>query len=77
MRIHLESAKRIGRKIGLDEEKGYAVAIFLALIIVSAAIIGLLTFGLGRQAESYNTIYLLDTNRKAVDYSRSFGCQPE
>ena len=40
MRIRLESAKRIGSKIGLNEEKGYAVAIFLALIIVSATIIG-------------------------------------
>ena len=40
MRIRLESAKRIGRKIGLDEEKGYAVAIFLALIIVTAVLQG-------------------------------------
>ena len=40
MRIRLESVKRIGRKIGLNEEKGYAVAIFLALIIVSATVIG-------------------------------------
>ena len=40
MRIRLESVKRIGRKIGLNEDKGYAVAIFLALIIVSATVIG-------------------------------------
>ncbi len=63
----LESVKRIGRKIGLNEEKGYAVAIFLALIIVSATVIGYYVV-LKPQAESYNTIYLLDAQKKAVDY---------
>ena len=67
MRIQLESAKRIGNKIGLNEEKGYAVAIFLALIIVSATVIGYYVV-LRPQAEPYNTIYLLDANKKAVDY---------
>jgi len=68
MRIRLESVKRIGRKIGLNEDKGYAVAIFLALIIVSATIAGYYVV-LRPQAEPYNTIYLLDANKKAVDYS--------
>ena len=36
----LERAKSIGRKIGLNDEKGYIVAIFLALIIVSALVAG-------------------------------------
>jgi uncharacterized membrane protein len=67
MRIRLESVKRIGRKIGLNEEKGYAVAIFLALIIVSATVIGYYVW-LRPQAEPYNTIYLLDSQKKAVDY---------
>jgi uncharacterized membrane protein len=67
MRIQLESVKRIGRKIGLNEEKGYAVAIFLALIIVSATVIGYYVV-FKPQAEPYNTIYLLDSNKKAVDY---------
>ena len=67
MRIQLESVKKIGNKIGLNEEKGYAVAIFLALIIVSATVIGYY-FVLRPQAEPYNTIYLLDANKKAVDY---------
>ena len=67
MRIRLESAKRIGRKLGLDEEKGYAVAIFLALIIVSAAVLGYYVV-LRPQAEPYNTIYLFDAQKKAVDY---------
>ncbi len=68
MRIRLESVKRIGRKIGLNEDKGYAVAIFLALIIVSATVIGYYVV-LRPQAEPYNTIYLLDANKKAADYS--------
>lgn len=67
MRIRLESVKKIGRKIGLNEEKGYAVAIFLALIIVSATVIGYYVV-LRSQAEPYNTIYLLDSQKKAVDY---------
>ncbi len=67
MRIRLESAKRIGNKIGLNEEKGFAVAIFLALLIVSATIAGYY-FVLKPQAESYNTIYLLDAQNRAVDY---------
>ena len=36
MQILLESVKKIGRKIGLNDEKGYVIAIFLVLIIVSA-----------------------------------------
>ena len=67
MRKLLESVKRIGRKIGLDDEKGYAVAIFLALIIVSAIVAGYYVV-FRPQAEPYNTIYLLDANRKADDY---------
>jgi uncharacterized membrane protein len=67
MRIRLESAKRIGNKIGLNEDKGFAVAIFLALIIVSATVIGYYVW-LRPPAESHNNIYLLDANRKAVDY---------
>ena len=39
MQIRLESVKKIGRKIGLNDEKGYAVAIFLALVIVSALVV--------------------------------------
>jgi len=62
-----ESAKKIGRKIGLDEDRGYAVAIFLALIIVSATIAGYYLV-LRPPAEQYNTIYLLDAQKRAVDY---------
>ena len=68
MRIRLESAKKIGRKIGLNEEKGYAVAIFLALIVVSSVIIGYFAYSAYvAKPEGYNTIYLLDSQKK-VDY---------
>ena len=68
MQIRLESVKKIGRKIGLNDEKGYAVAIFLALIIVSATVIGYYVV-LKPQPEGYNTIYLLDSQKKAIDYT--------
>jgi uncharacterized membrane protein len=67
MHIRLESAKRIGRKIGLDEEKGFAIAIFLALLIVSITIVGYYIV-LRPQAEPYDTIYLLDSQKKAENY---------
>jgi uncharacterized membrane protein len=69
MRIRLESAKRIGNRIGLNEEKGFAIAILLALIIVVAVIAGFFTYStLTAKPVGYNTIYLLDSNKKAVDY---------
>ena len=57
----------IGRKIGLNDETGYAAAIFLALLIVSVTIIGYYAF-LAPSAESYSTIYVLDADKKAADY---------
>jgi uncharacterized membrane protein len=67
MRIQFDSVKKIGRKIGLNEEKGFAVAIFLALIIVSATVIGYYVL-IRPQAEPYNTIFLLDAQKKAFDF---------
>jgi uncharacterized membrane protein len=67
MQIRLESAKRLGKKLGLNEEKGFAVAIFLALLIVSVAVLSYFVW-FKPLAEPYNTIYLLDSNKKALDY---------
>jgi uncharacterized membrane protein len=67
MRIHSERVTSILRKIGLNDDKGYAVAIFLALIIVAAVVAGYYLV-LKPQPEPYSTIYLLDTQQKAVDY---------
>lgn len=67
MQIRLESVKRIGRRIGLNDDKGYLVAILLALIIVSSIVAGYYLI-IRPQPEPYNTIYLLDANYKAVNY---------
>jgi uncharacterized membrane protein len=57
----------IGRKIGLEDEKGYAVAILLVLIIVSALVASYyLVFN--TKPAGYNTIYLLDAQKQAVNY---------
>lgn len=67
MKIQLENVKKIGRKIGINDEKGYAAAIFLALIIISAVAAGYFVFF--RPAPSgYNTIYVLDSQKQAVNY---------
>jgi uncharacterized membrane protein len=67
MRIRLENAKQLGRKLGLNEEKSFAVAIFLALLIVSVAVLSYFVW-FRPPAEPYNSIYLLDSNKKALDY---------
>ncbi len=67
MQIRLESAKRLGRKLGLNEEKGFAVAIFIALLIISVAVLSYFVW-FRPPAEPYNSIYLLDSNKKALDY---------
>ena len=51
----------------LNSEKGYVAAIFIALIIVASIAVGY--YFLNPPAhEGYNTIYLLDSNNKAIDY---------
>ena len=67
MQKRFASVTVIGRKIGLNDESGYEVAIFLALLIVSATVIGYYVV-FRPQAEPYNTIFLLDAQKKAFDY---------
>jgi uncharacterized membrane protein len=69
MQKRFASVIAIGRKIGLNDDNGYVVAIFLGLLIVSATVIGYYVI-LAPPAESYNTIYLLDSNNKAMDYPK-------
>jgi uncharacterized membrane protein len=67
MRIRLERVKNIGGKIGLNGDKGYAVAIVLALVIIASLLAGY--YVLFRPAPAgYSTIYLLGLQNKAVDY---------
>ena len=67
MQIQLESFKKTGRKIGLNDEKGYAVAILIVLIIISA-LVAVYYLEFKQQPAGYNTIYLLDTQKQAIDY---------
>ena len=76
MRIRLENAKQLGRKLGLNEDKGFAVAIFLALLIISISVLVYFVW-FRPQAEPYNTIYLLDSNKKALDYPATLVAKPD
>jgi len=72
MPTRLEKLKKAGSRIGLDHEKGYTVAIFLSLIIISALLVGYYVL-FRPQPEGYSTIYLLDAQNKAVNYPESLG----
>jgi uncharacterized membrane protein len=63
---------RIGRKIGLNDEQGFGLPVFLALIVVVASVVGFYAYFVATaQPEPYNTMYLLDANQQAVDYART------
>jgi uncharacterized membrane protein len=63
----------IGRKIGINGDNGTKLAVFLVLIIASATAIGYFAYAAayGGHANGYNTMYLLDNNKKAVDYNET------
>lgn len=67
MRIRLERAKSIGEKIGISDDKGYLLAIFLALIIIASLLVGYYVI-YKPKPEGYNTIYLLDAQNSATNY---------
>lgn len=67
MRKRLGSVMGIGRRIGLDDEKGVAVAVFIALVIVGCVFAGYYVW-LRPPAEEYNTIYLLDNQKQASNF---------
>ena len=67
MRIQLERARSIGKKIGINDDTGYIVAIALALIIIASMLAGY--YLLYKPApEGYSTFYLLDSKNNAVNY---------
>ena len=69
MQRRLGSVTAIGRRIGLNDDQGFGLPVFLALIVVIAVVIGFYAyFVTSAQPEPYNTMYLLDGNNKAVDY---------
>lgn len=67
MQRRLGSVMGIGRKIGINDDKGIIIAVFLALIVVSSIVAGYYII-LRPQPEPYNTINLLNENKQATDY---------
>jgi uncharacterized membrane protein len=64
-RIRLEAVKSLIKS--LNNNKGYAISLALALILVSSLLLGY--YLLSRQPpEGYTTIDLLDSQKKAMDY---------
>ena len=63
----LESVMRIGKRIGLSDEKGIVTGVFIALIIVASTVAGYLLW-FRPLPEEYNTFFLLDSQQQAVNY---------
>lgn len=68
MKIHSESNRKLSVNLKLSN-KGYRIAVALALIIVSSLLIGYYLISILSPPEGYSTIYLLDyPEKKAIDY---------
>jgi uncharacterized membrane protein len=69
MQRRLGSVTAIGRRIGLSDDGGFGLPVFLALIVVIATVVGIYGYiTINATPEPYNTMFLLDGNEKAVDY---------
>jgi uncharacterized membrane protein len=63
----LEALKKLVRNLKLDNNNGYVVSVLIALIFVSSVLVGYYVM-LRPPQKGYMTIYLLDSQRKALDY---------
>jgi uncharacterized membrane protein len=63
----LETIKKLVRSLNLDNKNGYTVSILIALIVVSAFVASYYVL-LKPPQKGYTTIYLLDSQKKAVNY---------
>jgi uncharacterized membrane protein len=63
----LDTNKKLGKVPSLIDNKGYTIAIALVLIVVSSLLIGYY-FVSTLPPEGYTTIYMLDSQHKAIDY---------
>jgi len=59
--------RKLGRSLKLNDNKGYTIAVALALIVVSSLLIGYYLIS-RLPPEGYTTIYVLDSQKKAIDY---------
>jgi uncharacterized membrane protein len=62
-----ETMRKLGRSLKLNDNKGYTIAIVLMLIVVSSLLIGYYLIS-RLPPEGYTTIYVLDSQKKAIDY---------
>jgi len=67
MQRRLESVMHIGRKIGLSDDKGVTVAVLVALAVIASVVVGYYVL-FPPPPESYNSLAILDTQQKAIDY---------
>jgi uncharacterized membrane protein len=63
----LEALKKLVRNLKLDNNNGYAVSVLIALIFVSSVLVGYYVM-LRPPQKGFMTIYLLDSQKKALDY---------
>ncbi len=63
----MEAIKKLVRSLNLDNNNGYTVAVLIALIVVSI-LVGSYYVLLKPPQKGYMTIYLLDSQKKAVNY---------
>ena len=69
MKIHSGINRKSNENLKLINNKGYAIAITLALIVVFSLLLGYYLISILSPPEGYSTIYLLDYPQKnAVDY---------
>jgi uncharacterized membrane protein len=68
VKIHSETNKKLGKIQSLIDNKGYTIAIAIALIFVSSLLIGYYLIS-RLPPEGYTTIYMLNyPQKKAADY---------
>ena len=66
MKIHSKTNRKLGIP-GSIENKGYTIAVTFTLIFVSSLLIGYYYVST-LPPEGYTTIYMLDQQKKAIDY---------
>ncbi len=60
--------RKLSKYLKLNDNKGYTIAVALALIVVSSLLIGYYLIS-RLPPEGYTTIYVLDSQKKAIDYA--------
>jgi len=63
----LETIKKLARSLNLDNNNGYKVAVLIALILISILVASYYVL-LKPPQKGYMTIYLLDAQKKAINY---------